>query len=183
MKKILFILVTFLLGCVFESTGTQGRSGTDCFISGTNLLCGDGSSFDLSSLKGDKGDTGSIGPQGSAGINGSSCSMQGFVLSCPDGSSFDFATLKGTDGIDGANGTSCTVVETLGGALIMCSDGSETFISNGSNNPPSDASDKTELCHLPPGNPTNQRTLWVGSQSAVNAHLAHGDYLGACITQ
>jgi len=35
------------------------------------------------------------------------------------------------------------------------------------------------LCHIPPGNPGNAQTLTVGA-SAVPAHLAHGDYLGAC---
>lgn len=40
--------------------------------------------------------------------------------------------------------------------------------------------DKVEICHLPPGDPTNQQTITIGS-FAVDAHLAHGDYLGACI--
>jgi hypothetical protein len=35
------------------------------------------------------------------------------------------------------------------------------------------------ICHHPPGNPTNERTLSVG-ESAVPAHLAHGDELGPC---
>jgi uncharacterized repeat protein (TIGR01451 family) len=35
------------------------------------------------------------------------------------------------------------------------------------------------ICHLPPGNPANAQTITVG-QSAVPAHLSHGDYLGAC---
>ena len=35
------------------------------------------------------------------------------------------------------------------------------------------------LCHIPPGNPGNAQTLTVGA-GAVPAHLAHGDYLGAC---
>ncbi len=38
---------------------------------------------------------------------------------------------------------------------------------------------QTTLCHLPPGNPDNAQTLHV-SQSAVQAHLDHGDYLGPC---
>jgi len=35
------------------------------------------------------------------------------------------------------------------------------------------------LCHIPPGNPANAQTIFVG-QAAVAAHLAHGDYLGEC---
>lgn len=43
---------------------------------------------------------------------------------------------------------------------------------------------KTTICHVPPGNPLNAHTLCVGTPS-VEAHLAHGDYLGVCrpITQ
>ena len=35
------------------------------------------------------------------------------------------------------------------------------------------------LCHIPPGNPANAHSIEV-PQSAVPAHLAHGDLLGAC---
>jgi len=37
----------------------------------------------------------------------------------------------------------------------------------------------TTLCHRPPGDPTNAKTIVVGN-AAVAAHLAHGDSLGAC---
>lgn len=40
-------------------------------------------------------------------------------------------------------------------------------------------SGKTVICHIPPGNPDKAHTLSVGN-SAVAAHLAHGDYLGEC---
>jgi hypothetical protein len=36
------------------------------------------------------------------------------------------------------------------------------------------------LCHRPPDNPGNYRTLTLGA-NAVAAHLAHGDLLGACL--
>lgn len=38
---------------------------------------------------------------------------------------------------------------------------------------------KATICHVPPGNPANQHTLSVG-ESAVSAHLKHGDYEGEC---
>jgi hypothetical protein len=38
---------------------------------------------------------------------------------------------------------------------------------------------KVTICHVPPGNPANAHTITVGA-SAVDAHLAHGDYLGKC---
>jgi hypothetical protein len=40
-------------------------------------------------------------------------------------------------------------------------------------------SNKVSICHIPPGNPSAANTLCVGAP-AVSAHLAHGDYLGAC---
>lgn len=39
--------------------------------------------------------------------------------------------------------------------------------------------DKVTICHVPPGNPGNAHTITVGAP-AVDAHLAHGDSLGAC---
>lgn len=39
--------------------------------------------------------------------------------------------------------------------------------------------EKTELCHVPPGNPGNAHTITVGG-NAANAHLGHGDTLGPC---
>ena len=36
------------------------------------------------------------------------------------------------------------------------------------------------VCHAPPGNPENTQTITVGSQSAADAHLRHGDTLGPC---
>ena len=35
------------------------------------------------------------------------------------------------------------------------------------------------VCHAPPGNPANQRTLVI-SWSSVEEHVGHGDFLGSC---
>ena len=41
------------------------------------------------------------------------------------------------------------------------------------------ASGKATICHIPPGNAAAQHTITV-SQSAVHAHMAHGDTMGPC---
>ena len=38
---------------------------------------------------------------------------------------------------------------------------------------------KVEVCHIPPGNPANFHTIKVG-ESALSAHLDHGDFAGPC---
>lgn len=38
---------------------------------------------------------------------------------------------------------------------------------------------KVDVCHVPPGNPENAQTLTI-SESALGAHLDHGDVAGAC---
>ena len=38
---------------------------------------------------------------------------------------------------------------------------------------------KVQICHLPPGNPSNFQTITI-SENALPAHLAHGDIVGAC---
>lgn len=43
-----------------------------------------------------------------------------------------------------------------------------------------DAEDGFTVCHRPPGNPENADTIEVGSESAVEAHLGHGDSRGPC---
>lgn len=39
--------------------------------------------------------------------------------------------------------------------------------------------DKVEMCHVPPGDPDNAHVISINA-AAVDAHLAHGDFLGAC---
>ena len=47
---------------------------------------------------------------------------------------------------------------------------------------PDDDSSWTVVCHVPPGSALNEHTILIGA-SAVNAHMDHGDYLGACTEQ
>jgi hypothetical protein len=46
----------------------------------------------------------------------------------------------------------------------------------------SKAEEQVTICHQPPGNPSERKTLKV-PQSAVKAHLAHGDVTGDCTTE
>jgi hypothetical protein len=46
--------------------------------------------------------------------------------------------------------------------------------------PPIDENALVTICHVPPGNPDNAHTIQVEPDS-VSAHIAHGDYEGACI--
>jgi hypothetical protein len=43
----------------------------------------------------------------------------------------------------------------------------------------SKAQNRVKICHLPQGNPADSQTIEI-DESAVEAHLEHGDYLGEC---
>jgi len=40
--------------------------------------------------------------------------------------------------------------------------------------------DKVTICHYPPGNHDNPRTIEVNGNSLLPAHLEHGDTIGPC---
>jgi hypothetical protein len=42
-----------------------------------------------------------------------------------------------------------------------------------------DEAEKVLICHFPPGNPANYKTLAIDADSVAD-HLAHGDSVGAC---
>jgi len=44
---------------------------------------------------------------------------------------------------------------------------------------PTSGVSKVSICHRPPGNPNNAHTITV-DESAVKAHMGHGDKLGEC---
>ena len=72
------------------------------------------------------------------------------------------------DAFDAANNAGCPL-------------GSDEGVPPEDENPPEppDQESQVTICHIPSGNPANAHTITVGA-SAVPAHLAHGDTLGAC---
>jgi cysteine-rich repeat protein len=66
-----------------------------------------------------------------------------------------------------------TLIDTETGEIIKTNRPFWAFLVIGENN--------TTLCHIPPGNPDNRKTLTVGIP-AVKAHLGHGDSLDACVS-
>ncbi len=55
------------------------------------------------------------------------------------------------------------------GGLMLCT--GLSFAQGGQN--------KVPVCHIPPGNPAEAKTIMVGAP-ALSAHLAHGDFQGDC---
>ena len=82
-----------------------------------------------------------------------------------------------TGGIGYAASAAASGTSALKGLVVRNDDNGKANAKSGS------ASDqygrKVLICHIPPGNPGNAHTISV-PQSAVPAHLAHGDSLGAC---
>ena len=52
-------------------------------------------------------------------------------------------------------------------------------LAQGNGNEQGNNEEKITICHFPPGNPGNPQTITI-SPNALDAHLAHGDYLGPC---
>jgi hypothetical protein len=65
------------------------------------------------------------------------------------------------------------------GDFFVSSDNTSSDNQSGGGPECDDGETKVVLCHIPPGNPENAHTIEVG-ESAVPAHLEHGDTLGAC---
>ncbi len=55
----------------------------------------------------------------------------------------------------------------------------ETNSTNSTESTSSSQDEKVTICHIPPGNTDNPHTITI-SESALDAHLAHGDTIGAC---
>ena len=60
--------------------------------------------------------------------------------------------------------------------------GEEVPEDDGEEEPDGEEETKVAVCHVPPGNPDNPHTIEV-DESAVPAHLAHGDTEGECVEE
>jgi len=78
-----------------------------------------------------------------------------------------------------ANGASTSVITDFSSASLVCGNRSTALSALGLDAATASASGKATICHIPPGNASAQHTITV-SQSAVHAHMAHGDTMGAC---
>jgi hypothetical protein len=62
-------------------------------------------------------------------------------------------------------------------ALALAAFAAAPALAGGGGGKPADR--KVSLCHVPPGNPDARHTIEVGTP-ALDAHLDHGDWIGAC---
>lgn len=102
------------------------------------------------------------------------------TVNSPNGGTFDFSvggvvTFGATDGDSftytvPADGNVAIEIVTLTGT------GTYDIDCEGTEEDPFDGT----ICHIPQGNPDAAHTITVGSENAVDAHLGHGDTLGAC---
>ncbi len=145
------------------------------------LLPNDGATFDLfgisvaisaaTAIVGARGDDDNSINSGSAYLFDTTTGQQIAKLLPDDGAAIDdfghSVSISGTTAIVGAhwhddNG------DLSGSAYLFDATGC-----------PEDSDGRVTICHIPPGNPDNARTIRVGI-SAAPAHLAHGDHCGSC---
>ena len=103
-------------------------------------------------------------------LAGALINSTGFVVAQTDST----GSTNSTDSTGSTNSTGSTGSTNSTGSTGSTNSTSST-VSTGS------TQDKKEtICHFPPGNPSNAHTITIGI-SALPAHIAHGDYTGACV--
>lgn len=110
-KLLIMTCVVGVVACGAAGTsGVDGDDGSGCTVDVDQLVCDDGTRYDLDSEDGTTGvpgDPGVDGAPGADGVDGTSCTVtdtpEGARIDCDDGTS---AVLKdGVDGVDGVDGT------------------------------------------------------------------------------
>jgi hypothetical protein len=78
-------------------------------------------------------------------------------------------------------GTDTTGTDTTGGGTgnDPCTDDNPNNDNNCEDGTTTGGHTPITICHIPPGNPENAHTITI-DESALPAHLAHGDYPGGC---
>ncbi|MBU0977201.1 MAG: hypothetical protein KKD18_02190, partial [Nanoarchaeota archaeon] len=93
---------------------------------------------------------------------------------------YDTATSAGPSGGEGAGEDFLLASENAGGGedhMVRLDESGETGEDEENSN--GEEGEAVTICHVTPGSPNGAHTIIVG-KSAVEAHLAHGDYLGEC---
>lgn len=173
-------LVTAGVGGAGGSTSTSNGGSTSTSDGGSTSSSDGGSttSDGGSSNAGGTGGTettgvgGQGGTSGQGGASSSSSSGAGGNPGCtPDSCPSGQVCLDGVC-VDPCSGVECPEAEVCVKGVCVC-DGEPTDHEC--------PAGKTELCHVPPGNPAAQHDICVGD-AAVSAHLTnhHGDSLGCC---
>ncbi|MDD2943244.1 MAG: hypothetical protein PHC51_09800, partial [bacterium] len=171
-------------GSSSESEGSNSEATcSDCELTCSLATSGDSGHFsDSSGSKGSSGSSGSSdkddnsGSKDSSGSSGSSDKddNSGSKASSGSSGSSDKDDNSGSKGSSGSSGSSDK--DDNSGSKGKGDDSSGSSSSSGESG---NSDKKTTICHIPPGNPDNAHTITVGN-SAVPAHLAHGDYEGVC---
>jgi len=78
-----------------------------------------------------------------------------------------------------SEGTGVVGEKTMEKMNKVIAESAPTVVVGGTVNNATIKEEKVTLCHFPPENPINKQTITVGA-SAVPAHKAHGDTIGAC---
>ena len=121
-------LCTVLLLLLISGCGAVDRR--DCYISGTEC--------ESKGAPGETGNTGDSGRDGSGGVVGatgprgdSTVGPNGATGGVGDTGATGGGGVQGSQGVAGEDGTTCSVVQDVGGATITCSDGSSAYIADG----------------------------------------------------
>ena len=185
-KRSLLIVAIAAAGLALVACGEGGNpsspSGTEG-VAVRGVLLGEGAAFNSSSA----GSASSSGGPVTVVVEGTSISV---TISGNGTWEIDDFIPAGTftlvfyqDGVEigrveitAGNGVVVNVVVKMDDGLIVVV---KLDFDDGSDDDGDDNDRKVTICHIPPGNPDNAKTHTI-DESALSAHLAHGDKEGPC---